>query len=155
MTISYLYVFHSVVFHCLGSVGYVAVPHDADGTEEQIAEAAELNFWKARLAVFDKNLQVIYKLIQKNCLTPSKPFELDSFHCARRSRRTPCPRRRLPNGSFAVCLFDVSGYEVLWSTHTGTARIWMYMKRTDEEFRTIQWCHNLVFWKLDENMRKA
>ena len=32
MTISYLYIFHSIVFHCLGSVGYVAVPHDADGT---------------------------------------------------------------------------------------------------------------------------
>ena len=42
--------------------------------EEQIAEAAELNFWKARLAVFDKHLQVIYKLIQQknSCLTPSK-----------------------------------------------------------------------------------
>lgn len=32
MTISYLYIFHSIVFHCLGSVGYVAVPHDAVGT---------------------------------------------------------------------------------------------------------------------------
>ena len=46
--------------------------------EEQIAEAAELNFWKARQAVFDQNLQVMYKLIQQtSCLTPSKKKYID------------------------------------------------------------------------------
>ena len=152
MTISYLYVFHSVVFHCLGSVGYVAVPHDADGTEEQIAEAAELNFWKARLAVFNKNLQVIYKLIQKKM--PHSFQTLWTWFFSLRPSVQAHSMSQTQATKWQFCSLFVWCVRV-WSTHTGTARIWMYMKRPDEEFRTIQWCHNLVFWKLDENMRKA
>lgn len=134
--------------------------------EEQIAEAAELNFWKARSAVFDKNLRVIYNLIQqKSCLTPSKKKYIVKSYFLLNDFLLNLILFIAPVGPGALHVTD-AGYQMaicslfvwcvrVWSTHTRTARIWMYIKRPDKKFRTIQWCHNLVFWKLDENMRKA
>lgn len=179
MTISYLYIFHSIVFHCLGSVGYVAVPHDAVGTwgansrssRAELLEGKASSVWQTSsgdIQVDTTKKQLPHSFQKKKYIDKNyflfKDFLLNLIlfiaSVGPGALHVPDAGYQMAILQFACLMCQGMKYSYPNGKHqnhpTGLqSRIWMYMKRPNEEFRTIQWCHNLVFWKLDENMRNA